>query len=141
MSDPSGPVGAPPPPPVPGGWYQASDGQWYPTHAPPTGAYGVPYGYPQPAHYAQPGSVPRANGLAIASLVCSCVGVVLFGVTAVLGVIFGFVARSQIRRSGGLQSGDGLALAGIIVGFAVIGLFVIVLILAIASSSVTPNCC
>jgi len=67
--------------------------------------------------------------------------VVLFGVTAVLGVIFGFVARSQIRRSGGLQSGDGLALAGIIVGFAVIGLFVIVLILAIASSSVTPNCC
>lgn len=141
MSDPNGLLGAPPPPPTPGGWYQASDGQWYPTHAPPAGAYGAPYGYQYPAHYAQPGSATGTNGLAIASLVCSCVGAFLFGVPAVLGVIFGFVARSQIRRSGGAQAGDGMALAGIIVGFAVIGLYTVVLILALASSSVTPNCC
>jgi hypothetical protein len=68
--------------------------------------------------------VKRNNGLAVASLVCSCAGFVLF-VPAVLGIIFGFVARSQIRRSGGTQGGDGLAIAGIIVGFAWIALIVI----------------
>jgi hypothetical protein len=69
--------------------------------------------------------IKRNNGLAIASLVCSCAGFVLF-LPAVLGVIFGFVARSQIRRSGGTQGGDGLAIAGIIVGFAWIAFLVIV---------------
>jgi hypothetical protein len=68
--------------------------------------------------------VKRNNGLAVASLVCSCAGFVLF-VPAVLGVVFGFVARSQIRRSRGTQGGDGLAIAGIIVGFAWIALIVI----------------
>jgi uncharacterized membrane protein len=68
--------------------------------------------------------VKRNNGLAVASLVCSCAGFVLF-VPAVLGIIFGFVARSQIRRSMGTQRGDGLAIAGIIVGFAWIALIVI----------------
>ena len=134
------------------GWWLASDGNWYPpelwtgppqsgpafpqgapsaspgqTGAAPTGA---PYGGPiQPEGYSPyaPYGVPvkRNNGLAIASLVCSCAGFVLF-IPAVLGIVFGFVARSQIRRSGGTQGGDGLAIAGIIVGFAWIALFVIV---------------
>jgi hypothetical protein len=68
-------------------------------------------------------------------------GFFLFAIPSVLGVIFGFVARSQIRRTGGLRSDNGLALAGIIIGFAVIGIVVVVLIIAVASSSVTPNCC
>jgi hypothetical protein len=149
MSDPGGPPvdprAAPPPQhPSPGGWYQATDGRWYPTHVPPQWGQGAPYGQPGPSGwatpYAQPGTV-RHNGLAIASLICSCVGIFLFAIPSVLGVIFGFVARAQIRRTGGLQPGDGLALAGIIVGFAVIALVVVVLIVALASSSVTPNCC
>jgi hypothetical protein len=78
--------------------------------------------------------VKRNNGLAVASLVCSCAGF-LFFVPAVLGVIFGFIARSQIRQSGGTQGGDGLALAGIIVGFAWIGLFVILIIVGAANSN------
>jgi hypothetical protein len=57
----------------------------------------------------------RTNGLAIASLICSCAGV--FFLPAILGIVFGFVARSQITRSNGLQRGGGLAIAGIIVGF------------------------
>jgi uncharacterized membrane protein len=97
-----------------------------------------PYGYPAP--YAQPGTAGH-NGLAIASLVCSCIGIFLLAIPSVLGVIFGFVARSQIRRSGGTQSGAGMALAGIIVGFAVIVIVVVIFIVAAAGSQVTPNCC
>jgi hypothetical protein len=68
--------------------------------------------------------VKRNNGLAVASLVCSCAGFVVL-IPAVLGIVFGFIARSQIRRSAGTQGGDGLAIAGIIVGFAWIAFFVI----------------
>jgi hypothetical protein len=68
--------------------------------------------------------VKRNNGLAVASLVCSCAGFVVL-IPAVLGIIFGFIARSQIRRSGGMQGGDALAIAGIIVGLAWIAFFVI----------------
>jgi uncharacterized RDD family membrane protein YckC len=67
---------------------------------------------------------PRNNGFAIASLVCSIVGVILAGVPSIAGVILGFVGRSQIRRSQGSQRGAGLALAGIIVGCCVIVLWV-----------------
>ncbi len=89
-----------------------------------------------------PGWVPPqpTNGLAIASLVCSCVGIVpfLFGVPCILGIIFGFVSRSQVKRSQGAQGGGGLALAGIIVGFSLIGIFVIlVILLAIFGNSHT----
>jgi hypothetical protein len=58
---------------------------------------------------------PKTNGLAIASLVCSCAG--LFFLPAIPGIVLGFVAHAQIKRSNGAQRGDGLAIAGIIVGF------------------------
>ena len=74
-------------------------------------------------------SMPRkTNGLAIASLVCSCAGIFLIGIPAVVGIIFGFVARGQIRRSNGAQGGAGLALAGIIVGFVVVGLLILAIV-------------
>jgi hypothetical protein len=92
--------------------------------ATPYGGQFPPHGYVPYASYGGP-HVKQNNGLAIASLVCSCAGFVLL-IPAVLGIIFGFVARSQIGRSGGTQSGEGLALAGIIVGFGWIALFVIV---------------
>jgi len=74
---------------------------------------------------------PRKNGLAIASLVCSCAGIVpfLFGVPCILGIIFGFVSRSRSKRSNGTLGGEGLALAGIIVGFSLIGIFIIFVVL------------
>jgi hypothetical protein len=58
---------------------------------------------------------PKTNGLAIASLICSCTG--LFFLPAIPGIVLGFVAHAQIKRSNGTQRGDGLAIAGIIVGF------------------------
>jgi hypothetical protein len=73
--------------------------------------------------------------LAVAALVCSCVGVLLFVLPCILGVIFGFVARSQIRRSQGTQKGDGLALAGIIVGFAGIALGIILVSINVANQN------
>ena len=138
------------------GWWLASDGKWYPPElwtGPPAAGPGPgapqsttptnraqapiyggsspyqPYGYGQQTPY---GAVARrkTNGLAIASLVCSCAGIFLIGIPAVLGIIFGFVARSQIRQSQGTQGGDGLAMAGIIVGFGVVALLVVVFVIA-----------
>jgi uncharacterized protein DUF4190 len=115
------------------GWWFASDGKWYPpeswTGPPPTAGA---------ATYAQPGVhmlVSRpTNGLAVASLVCSCVGIIpiFFGLPCILGIVFGFVSRSQIRSRHGAEDGSGLALAGIIVGFSLIALFVLIVSLAIA---------
>jgi hypothetical protein len=95
---------------------------------------GYPTGY-QSVGYPSQGlswnAPPRTNGLAVASLVCACAGIVpfLFGLPCILGIIFGFVARSQIKNARGTQGGGGLALAGIIVGFGVIGLFILVVVL------------
>jgi hypothetical protein len=90
---------------------------------PATYGYGGQYApYGQGASYGQTAQ-RRTNGLAIASLICSCAGV--FFLPAILGVVFGFVARSQITRSNGLQRGNGLAIAGIIVGFGWLALLVL----------------
>jgi hypothetical protein len=125
------------------GWWLASDGKWYPPElwtGPPqypgqSGPYG---GSPYPSGYGRPVSSGRAtpaktNGLAIASLVCSCAG--LFLLPVIPGIVFGFVARAQISRSAGAQRGDGLALAGIIVGFGWVALFVLGLVLDASRSN------
>jgi hypothetical protein len=80
------------------GWWQASDGRWYP---------------PAPS-----GPSPSINVLAVVSLASS---VVIFGVGWIAGIVCGVIARRQIRASGGAQTGDGVALAGIIVGAAYLG--------------------
>lgn len=85
-----------------------------------------------PAGYDGSPLVAKTNGLAVASLICSCFGVVLFTLPCIVGVIFGFIARSQIARSEGKQKGEGLALAGIIVGFAGIALVAIIVIVRVA---------
>ncbi len=97
-------------------------------------AYPSGAGQPQAAPAGYDGSplVAKTNGLAVASLICSCFGVVLFTLPCIVGVIFGFIARSQIARSEGKQKGEGLALAGIIVGFAGIALVAIIVIVRVA---------
>jgi len=83
----------------------------------------------------------RTNGMAIASLVCSLVAILLGGIPAILGIIFGFVARSQIRKSNGSQKGDGMALSGIIIGFVFVALGLILVGIVLASQNahfVTP---
>ena len=112
------------------GWWLASDGKWYPPEAwtgPPAQVGLAPY-LSQGDSWASP---PRTNGLAVASLVCACAGIIpfLFGLPCALGIIFGFVARGQIKNARGAQEGAGLALAGIIVGFSVIALFILAVVL------------
>lgn len=148
--------GQAPPPDQPGygqAAYPQGPGQTpYPPTAYPQAPYGQPpygqapygqsgYGAPQPypaGGFSPYPAAPKTNGLAIASLVCSILGVCC-GVGGVLGVIFGFVARGQIKRSGGAQKGSGLALAGIIVGFVFIVLAAIGLLFILVGSSSGNN--
>jgi hypothetical protein len=102
------------------GWWQASDGKWYPPESAPAST--PPPGYPQPDPFAQPGyqqstlspqqpayqppgaypqpggygyggpQPPRTDGLAIGSLVSSIVGAVLIIFCfGLAGTIAGFV--------------------------------------------------
>jgi hypothetical protein len=84
-----------------------------------------------------PPAQQKTNGMAIASLVCSVLGL-FCGVGAILGVVLGFVARGQIHRSAGAEKGEGLAIAGIVVGFVVIALGILVaVIIAVTNNAST----
>jgi hypothetical protein len=110
------------PPPIyaaPPGWQPPPPPVWQPPPPPP---YGAPPdqatagwhsvgGYPQPYAYPKPANT---NGFAIASLVCSLVGILVAFIGPALGVIFGIVALRQTRERG--EAGRGLAIAGIVVG-------------------------
>jgi hypothetical protein len=136
----------PPPPPPPGGYPPPSGDYGYP---PPTpagyGGYPPPapggYGsYPPPAPVGYGGYGPPApggygygppqsagiNGMAIASLVCSLLGMLCCGVGGLLGIILGVISLGQIKERG--QDGRGLAIAGIAIGGAAIVLGVILAI-------------
>ena len=99
------------------GWWQASDGKWYPPESHPT------YPRPSTSYPFPPANPAQTNGLAIASLVLS---LTLFLIGPILAIVFGARARRQIRESGGLESGDGLAVAGIIIG--IVGLVMSVIV-------------
>jgi uncharacterized protein DUF4190 len=92
-----------------------------------------PYGYQTPT---------QTNGMAIASLVTSCVMLVSCMPLAVVGAILGHIARRQIRETG--ESGDGLALAGVIIGWVglLLPLIFVAALFAIGASGVfdTPAC-
>ncbi|GAA0980777.1 hypothetical protein GCM10009562_28880 [Nocardioides aquaticus] len=123
-SDPGVPAGANPPGP---GWWQASDGHYYPPQQspglpPPPGAY--PY-LPQ-MH------VRATNGLAIASMVLGILW--LYWVGSILALVFGYVARAQIKRSHGQQVGGGMAVAGIVLGWIGIGIALVFVIGAIVAA-------
>jgi len=114
------PAWQPPPPPT---WQPPPP----PYGAPPNpagGWYGGGYGYPRPQD---------TNGFAIASLVCSLVGIFLMLLGPTLGVVFGIIGLKQIPRLG--QNGRGLAIAGVTIGVIVLLLDVIVLIAVGTSSS------
>lgn len=148
------PPSAPPPPAPPSpGWWQASDGKWYPPEAKPAtpvqyGApqYGAPpYGAPPPGYGPPPAygtSTPYGyspyqqsrgtNGFAIASMVLGIVWIYWIG--SVLAIVFGFIAYSQIKERN--QAGKGMATAGLILGFIGIGtLVLVILVVALAGTS------
>ena len=105
----------PPPPPMP-----------YPGPAPYPGP--MPgYGVPQPVVAMPVAYLPvrRTNGLAIASLVCSLLGLLCL-IPALLGVIFGHMSLSQIRQNG--EDGRGLAVAGLVIGYVLLAITALFLV-------------
>lgn len=115
-------------PQQPGNWHdpswQPQQPEGYPGLAQPVSAEPVGKGaYPPPVYpaYGPPVAVPPTNGMAIASMVVSIVGILglcgygLGGYIGIVGAILGHVSRKQIRERG--ENGDGMALAGIVMGW------------------------
>lgn len=97
----------------------------YPAQPMPPAPAAQPAGYPAAGYpgYGYPPVMasPPTNGMAIASMVVSIVGILglcgygVGGYIGIVGAILGHVAKRQIRERG--ESGDGMALAGIILGW------------------------
>lgn len=85
----------------------------------------TPYTLSQPNE--SPPSATSTNGLAIASLVLSLLGLVgvLPVLGTILGLLFGYSAHKKIAESRGAQSGEGLAKTGIIIGWITVGLWIL----------------
>ena len=78
---------------------------------------------------AQPPTAERYSGLAIASLILSCMGFVMTGpFTSVPGVVCGHLARREIRRDPGVK-GDELALVGLILGYLNLALYAVIFVI------------
>jgi hypothetical protein len=122
------PGGYPPPPPAPG-WWQASDGQWYPPHQHPSYAAAYAPGYAPGYPVQQVGT----NGLAIASMVLGILW--LWWIGSVLAVVFGHIALGQIKRTG--QGGRGMAIAGLVLGYLGIALLVVTIAVVAANPDVS----
>ncbi|MFR9777108.1 DUF4190 domain-containing protein [Micromonospora sp. MS34] len=107
----------------------------YATPAYPTGDPYAPGGYP-PAYPAYGPPPTRTNGMAIAALALSLIGITSC-ITAPIGAILGHVALKQIRERG--EQGEGMAKAGIIIGWILTALMVLfiaaIVVAAIADSS------
>lgn len=104
----------------------------------PQDPYAQPNPYAQVNPYAQshPGTAPKTNGLAIASLVTSLAGLTgifcgFLGLAAPVGLVLGVVARKQIRQDPS-QHGEGLAWGGIIAGGIISLMLLIFLVLYVA---------
>jgi len=108
------------------GWWQASDGKWYPPQ-PPSGAVLAP-----PSPYTSTALVvPVTSGLAVASLVLSIIW--LGGLGSLLAVICAAVSLSKIKRSAGQMKGHGLAVAGLVIG--IVGVLGSVLIFSVLGAA------
>jgi hypothetical protein len=154
----------PSPPGAPGGpapgWWQASDGKWYPPdqqpgYAGPPSAYGAPGygapGYGPPPGYAPPGfaqpvgygygyGAPVArttNGTAIAALVLGCSQFIVWILATIPAIICGHVALAQIKRTG--QDGRGMAIAGLVLGYLGLVMFVAFVVLLVVVADETDD--
>jgi hypothetical protein len=110
------------------GWWQASDGNWYPPDqrpgyaAPPPG-YGMPTAYGQPTGYGYAAPVAKTtNGVAIAALILGCAQFFVWVLSGIPAIICGHIALSQIKRTG--QEGRGMAIAGLVLGYIGLALFI-----------------
>lgn len=114
--------------PDPTGYGQPAAGAYAQPGYPPVYGQPGPGGYPPPGYpgYGHPPYDPASqeSGMAIASLVCSILGIMMCGpCTAIPGVILGHIALGKIKR--GEAGGKGMAQAGLIIGYIIVGLTVL----------------
>jgi hypothetical protein len=123
---PEQPAGGFDPPPLE---YPSAQGPLYPA-PPPT--YPTASGYYPGAAWDpyRPLKPPGTNNMAVASMVCSLVGLTCCGLTSIVGVILGVIAMRETRRTG--QDGNGFALAGIIIGGLAIAGWAVYILLYVA---------
>jgi prepilin-type processing-associated H-X9-DG protein len=89
--------------------------------------FATPTGVPPPIPEV-PATAGKTSALAITSLVLGGLGLITFGVTALVGLVIGLVALVRINNSRGALKGRGLAMAGTIVS----GVFVLMLPIFVA---------
>jgi hypothetical protein len=111
------------------GWWQASDGNWYPPTQVPAGS--TP-GYPAAGQYPF-AAAPQSHGLAVASLVLGILW--LCGVGSILALIFGYRARDQMDKAPGRYTGRGLATAGVVLGWVGVGIIALLMITGAVSDN------
>ena len=110
-----------------------------PVPPPPAYAYAPPPGFPPPPAYPVR---PKANGLALASMILGIVGItvglclIFFPVMPILAVVFGHLGLSQTRATG--APGRGYAIAGLVTGYIGIALALLWLIGSIIGTFTSP---
>jgi uncharacterized membrane protein len=85
--------------------------------------------YYDPGYYNYPPPVQKqTNGLALASLICSLVGIMV-SFAPIVGAILGYVALQQMKKEPYRYEGKGMAMAGMIVGICLVGIRGLVLLI------------
>ena len=92
-----------------------------PTGEAPAGGASAPQAPPVYGPYARPVPQAKTNGLAIAGLICSGLGLHTCGLTAVAGLILSLIALRQISERG--ERGKGVAVAGAVIGAVILVFF------------------
>ncbi|EME57472.1 hypothetical protein H074_19817 [Amycolatopsis decaplanina DSM 44594] len=112
----------PVPPPEPS--YATPDASVPPVYTPaplPAAYPAQPYGQPYNPYAASAAPRSQDNGMAIAGLVCSLVGICSC-VTVIVGLILGHIGLAKANR--GEAGGRGMALAAVVIAYIVIALYV-----------------
>jgi nitric oxide reductase large subunit len=100
------------------GWWQASDGKWYP----PQQAPGVGYGTP----------ASDTTGKSTAALVCSILSFVVCPVIlAVVGLVLASQAKQEVLAQGGDPSRDSTAKAARIIAWVHLALFAVLAVFGV----------
>ena len=106
---------------------------------PPAYGYAPPPGFPPPAPYPVK---PKANGLALTSMILGILGItvglcLLFvPVMPILAVVFGHIGLTQTRKTG--APGRGYAITGLVTGYIGIALAVLWLIATAIGTFTSP---
>jgi len=99
----------------------------------PLSPYAPPAAGLEGASYKPGPSLPVTNGLAIASMICGILSLVLFcfcgGIwLGIPAVICGHLGLNQLNAPGNQQEGRGMAIAGLICGYLGVAFFVLMLL-------------